>query len=279
MKNLSRILVPFACAMLASCRPPKVGVVGPAGFAQPRYGYQLSYRDPGQKQFVGPEWQLDNYYVDPHWSKLQPKKGPDYIAVREFDADNDGAISPMEKQEEPIYDLRFVNSKDDGVIWVKAHPVARAEAHRDLDVVLDNYADGLAGTGLYAQGNLFNVQRTKLRQFTTFLTSKEPIKLGALQALSGTIELAEVEKLRLDPQYRSEKIKVVFARFMYFEPASRNFDPVDGAPIVTHNGESCYQRSALLIAGYANSVPRFDGHLKDFEQVLNQFVFAADSAP
>lgn len=273
--------------MLLQCIPPKVGVVGAAGFDQPRYGYHVTYRDPAAKEFLGPGWKLDNYYVDKQWNKLEPKKGPDYIAIRELDEDDDGVISPTEKNEEPIYDLRFLNAEDDGVIWIKAHPVARADSRRDLEVVLNNYADGLAGTGLYAQSNLFNVQRTKQRQFTTFLTTKEPIQIGPLKGLAGTIELAEVEKLRLDPQFRSERIKVVFIRCSYFvpvfqlgvAPVSSTSSSVDGARVVKHNGEDCYKRPALLIAGYANTVSRFDSHLKDFDQALSQLVFSPESAP
>jgi hypothetical protein len=276
MKASQQIPLALLSLGLFHCAP-KVGVIGPGGFEQARYEYRLAYRDPSQKQFLGPDWQLDNYYMDPAWHELKPKQGPDYVAVREFDQNGDGVISAYEKNEEPIYDLRFVNAQDDGVIWLKAHPVARVDSRRDLEVVLNNYADGLAGTGLYAQGNLFSIERAKQRQFTTFVTAKEPVKVGPLTGLAGLIEIAEVEKLRLDPQYRSEKVKVVFLRFGYCEQSDLNVGPIDNATPVTRNGHTCYRRPALFIAGYANTVARFDSHLKDFDQALGQLSFPSDS--
>jgi hypothetical protein len=253
---------------------PKVGVIGPAGFENAVYEYRVSYRDPAQKMFLGPDWQLDNYYFNTATNSYKAKTGPDYVAEREFDLDGDGTISLSEKSSEPIYDLRFVNTKDDGVIWIKAHPVAIVDRQRDLEVVLNNYADGLSGTGLYAQGNLFSVEHAKSRAFTTFVTMKEPITLGGLPGLAGEIEIAEVEKLRLDPKYRSEKVKVAFVRFVFHESMYHT----ETWPVVQYKGAQVYERPALLIAGYFNRIANFDSHVKEFDETLKQLSLGPSSA-
>jgi hypothetical protein len=286
--------------LLVQCGP-KAGVIGPAGFAQETYHYNVSYRDPVKKLFLPADWQLDNYY-DYFEGTWKPKEGPAYQAVREFDANGDGTISESEKNSEFIYDLRFTHTKDDGIIWIKAHPVAASDARRDLDVELNDYADGMAGTGLYAQGNLFSLEKLKARTYTTFVTSRQPIKVGSLTGLVGEIEIAEIERLRLDPKHRSGKLRVVLARFIYEEqdnsPASATDQTglahigVPGAPAITRdagatkrqggvvwrNGLAYRERTGLLVAGYYNTMSRFDEHVKDFDQILGQLSLTTGSS-
>jgi len=271
----------------------RVGTVGSAGFEQPTYHFRLGYRDASKKDFLGPDWQLDNYFVDEFSGRWKPKQGPDYVTKREFDEDGDGVISVDEKGKEPIYDLRYINTRDDGVIWIKAHPVARGDSRRDLDIVLNDYAEGLSGNGLYAQGNLFSSGHAQAHQFATYVVSKDTIQVGPLTGLVGQIEIADVEKVKLDPASRRGKLEIVFLRFLYHERidelASRTSEEsADGRwhasipqrwPIVTWNGKTCYERPALLIAGYYNTFSRFDERVKEFDDALRRLSFDPGSAP
>ena len=169
-----------------------------------------------------------------------------------------------------------MNGHDDGVIWLKAHPLTPKDAQRDLDVVLSNYADGLSGAGLYAQSNLCSVERTKVRQFMTFVTNKQEMKLGPNLAIAGTIELAEAEKVKLDPSFRTSKVRIVFAEFAFYERPHYQGDPSPW-PVVERDGKSWSRRPALLVAGYYNTVSRFDEHLGEFDDVLRRIAFAPDS--
>src|SRR5262245_29332534 len=99
MKISSSFLIALIGVSLVQCAP-KVGIIGPAGFEQPQYEYRLAYRDPTQKQFLGADWQLDNYYMDPAWNRLKPKEGPEYVAERQFDENGDGIISSGETDDE-----------------------------------------------------------------------------------------------------------------------------------------------------------------------------------
>jgi hypothetical protein len=54
---------------------------------------------------------------------------------------------PRAQDAEPIYDLRLANVHDDGFIWSKAHPLTFDDSRLNLDVIIANYADSLAGTG------------------------------------------------------------------------------------------------------------------------------------
>jgi hypothetical protein len=148
-------------------------------------------------------------------------------------------------------------------------------AHKDLDVLLNGYADGLSGTGLYAQSNLFSVERVHARQFTSFVVAKEPTTIGNNSGLVGVIELAESERLRLDPQYRSAKIKLALARFAYYEPIGRwGSGPW---PVVEYRGSKRVQRVGLLVVGYYNTASKFDAQVSTFNQALAQLAFGPES--
>jgi hypothetical protein len=261
-----------ALVVFVGCMPPKVGTIGPTGFEQQLFEYRVDYGDPAHTSFLGPDWQLDNFSSTTGF--MAPKKGPDYEAVRELDEDNDGKIAPNERTPEPIYDLRFVNAHDNGVIWFKAHPLDARRAKIDLDVALNNYVDGLSGAGHYAQSTLFSVEHEKVRQYQSFLASSQPTKLGPHEALAAEIEIAEVERLKLDPKSRSAKVKLALARFTYYQPV--DYERNNTAKVwrqVTHNGVYCYERPALLIVGYYNTASKFDDHVKDFDRALAQLSF------
>ncbi len=269
--KLAPLYLIIAGALLGGC--VKKATIGATGFDQPNFQYRLAYQDPAHALFFGPDWQLDNYFVE--LGQLKPKRGPEYVAIREFDENGDGIVSDRERHEEYIYDLRFVNVHDNGVIWIKAHPLPPQAVQKDLDVLLSDYADGLSGTGLYAQSNLFSVEHVRARQFTSFIASKEPVVVGKNTGLLGIIELAESERLRLDPQHRSSKIMIALTRFAYYEPAGAWPKPW---PTVKFHGKDHFQRIGLFIIGYYNTAEKFEDHLKTFDQALAQLSFEPESA-
>jgi hypothetical protein len=279
-------------ALCLHCAPTNGALLGPSGYDQTAYAYRVSFSDPGSRLFLPSDWQLDNWHqlTDGTWTQ---KDGPEYVATRELDENGDGRISNSERKDEFIYDLRFLNRRDDGVIWLKAHPLAPRDADRDLEVILQDYADGLSGTGLYAQSTLFNVEHAKARQFTTFVTSKGPVSLGSVQGFAGTIELAEVARLQLDPSSRSSKVKVAFFRINHYvrldvTPAmgQREVD-VNARSAELHcalvarpgqDGSWCAQKG-LLVLGYHNTVAHFDQHLAEFDRLFAQVALNPDVVP
>jgi hypothetical protein len=269
-----------ALAVIAfiGCMPPKVGSIGPAGFEQQLFEYRVGYGDPAHSSFLGPDWQLDNFSSTSGF--MAPKKGPDYEAVRELDEDDNGTITPNERTPEPIYDLRFINAHDNGVIWFKAHPLDPRRSKIDLDVALNNYVDGLSGAALYAQSTLFSVEHEKVRHYQSFLASSQPTKLGPHDAIAAEIEIAELEKLKLDPKARSAKLKLALARFTYYQPVDYQRNNTEKVwRQVLHNGVYCYERPALLVVGYYNTASKFDDHVKDFDRALAQLSFESTPSP
>ncbi|MES1174421.1 MAG: hypothetical protein ABUL62_08825 [Myxococcales bacterium] len=109
---------------------------------------------------------------------------------------------------------------------------------------------------------------------------REPTTVGALSAIRGTIEVADVDKLRLDPKHRDAKGAIVFARIAYLTPAGVYFKEGDW-PTTTDpvSGQAAHKRTGLLVVGYWADAARFDSHLPDFEALLNHVVIPPAAIP
>lgn len=92
------------------------------GYSQTTYGYSVPFSAAGVSSALGPGWRLDNFTCDAD-GDCDEKRGREYVAVRNYDEDRDGTVSPREQSKESVYDLRFVNAVHGGVIWAKDHPV------------------------------------------------------------------------------------------------------------------------------------------------------------
>jgi hypothetical protein len=275
---LSAAALSFACAS-AGCAKTTAGLLGPGGYSQPVYGYRIDYTNPDARSFLGPDWRVDNFAWDDTVGKWKPKDGPNYVATRELDEDNDGKIASGEKHAEPIYDLRLTNARDDGVIWVKAHPLARHQTARELDVELNDYADSLSGTGAYYQGSVFAVEHVKTRQFTTFVVAPEKRSVAGLDGLIATVEVAETTRLQLEPTYRSAKIRVFLAKIRYQVKLPEPTDPDNVQDSRTSpwprvqcsaGKGSCEDRVGLLMVGYVNETSHFEQHIPEYEKLLSE---------
>jgi hypothetical protein len=254
------------------------GTFGPNGYQQGTYRYQVAFAKPQQQVLLDGDCRLDNLRMDEAQKKLVDKSGPDYVATRTLDEDGDGSISARERHEEAIYDLRFVNTRDGGVIWIKAHPMAPSEAALDLDVVLQGYADQLSGNGVYATTNVFSVEHPSTRQFISFVTGRDPVMVGPNLGVSATIELAETERLRLDPKHRASRLKVVLSKMLFAaERPTLAEQAAKPWPTTGCGGKLCEKRPALLVAGYYNDVAHFDAHVPDFDRFLRQVMLPAES--
>jgi len=260
---------------------PASGGLGPTGYEQAVVKYKLSYANAATQKFLPEDWAIDNFTYAADKRTWQEKTGDQYRAIRLLDEDGDGTISDSERTEENVFDLRFVNSRDSAVIWLKVHPMAFRNSKRDLDVMLENYADGLAGAGLFEQSSLFGLEQNVARQYTTFVVEKEPIALGPLSAIRGVIEIAEVEKLRLDRSHRDSKAELVFAKISYLHPLGNVGAKNSLWPVVAGQNQAGYfeKRTGLLVIGYYDDAARFETHLADFHGLLSRLQIPPEAVP
>ena len=184
MTPVSPVLAAVA-AGLVGCATTGGGAWDASGYTQQVYGWNAAY-PAGQQALLGPEWQLDNWKKGDRRNASQEKTGGRYSAMSAEDEDGDGRrLCASEQKEVVLYDSKFLNARDNGVIWIQTRPVSpRRTSGAILDVLVENYADSLVGSGLYEQGTLFGTAKAMARSFTTFVKDKTATKLGPHRAVA-----------------------------------------------------------------------------------------------
>jgi hypothetical protein len=117
------------------------------------------------------------------------------------------------------------------------------------------------------------------------MVKKEPAALGAhpaLRAIRGVIEIADVEKLRLDPAHRDSKAELVFAKVTYLQTVmgkSKLNWPIVSSNSSDQGGQTVYQRTGLLVVGYYNDARRFESHLADLQAFVGRIAIPPGAIP
>jgi len=125
----------------------------------------------------------------------------------------------------------------------------------------------------------------KVRHFTSFIVKKEPTSLGKLPAIRGVIEIADLDKLRLDRNHRDSKAELLFAKVTYLKdlgparPRESRWPIVEGT---SSNGQYVHykaQRTGLLVIGYYDDATRFESHLPDLHALLERIEIPDGAIP
>jgi hypothetical protein len=264
------LLLSCICPLMGACATSSAAF-GPSGYEQTAFHYQIRYADSkAQRLLGGKDWRLDNLIWDDTIQGWSHKKGSTYTWTRAQDTDQDGTISAQEQHEEGVFDLRFVHTRDQSVIWTKAHPLLLNDAGQDLDVILENYAEQLSGEGLYTAGTIFSAATLKTRKFVSFIVDRAPLQIGPNLAVVATIELAETERLRMEPAHRSSMVRIVFTKLAYQNRMDDRSVPGAQEETVRCGSSTCNRGIVLLVAGYYNDAAHFPDHLGEFEDLVKR---------
>jgi hypothetical protein len=263
--RLGKLALVLLVGALGGCATGSGGAWDATGYTQKTYGWTAQYPK-GEPALLDANWRLDNWTRNDDGSYDEKTSGK-YTVLVEQDEDRDGRISQGEMHQMPLYDLKFTSATDNGVVWVQTRPVLDWDAQKDLDVLVENFADSLAGTGLYEQGTVYGTTTVKTRSFTTFVKDKQEMKVGPHQGLSAVIEVAESERLRADPAYRSAKIRLVITKFKYrVEVLPASVDSTTNAVV----SNAVYEdHTAIMLVGYVNDAQRFDAEVPAFETLVS----------
>jgi hypothetical protein len=236
-------------ALLGACGPQLPGVITPAGYKSGRYALDVRRgSDAPQSLGLMPDgWKLDNF------NGSDPKTGEAYQTTFHIDWDGDGDAESS--RQELAFELRFVHLRHAGVVWLRAVPVSPDSAKKDLRVLTQSFVEALAG-GEYELMEL-NPGRlaTTEKRFASTLLGEQSCRLAGLDCDSATIELANVDQLKLDPSYRSNRLQVVITRTSF---------------VYAPTGEWGPSYPVYLVAGYSNQPAQFAAGLPDFAGLLQR---------
>jgi len=242
--------VALACTIVACTG--NLGNFAPDGFHHARHPYSLSYGDPEGQTLLGSDWRVDNSVGGNQSGQVNSKKGDDFEYDISIDTDEDGEVDRTIK--DYIYDLRLEHKHSDAVIWIRTVPLAPSEAEKELRVLMTSYAEAVAGAGYYRVALSEGRKTVKERRFATKMLDQRPVAVSCKEGLMATIEVANVDQLKLSPESRWERARVVLVRPDY--EWTRNHKDLTFP--------------ALMILGYSNLPQDFDRQLPDFEKLLSQ---------
>lgn len=233
---------------------------GDRGFYHRDYAYRIDYLNRSDRSLLPPDWQLDNFQVRD--GQLQDyKRGRGWVETIRFDTDDDGATDAA--IELYTYDLLFEHRRHDGLIWLRSFPVSPDVGERSLEVLAENYVEGVSGTG-YVVSRLEPVVVGERRYGTRVIDSASGTVAGA-RAHRITFDVVNLDQQEADPSTAPTRVRIYLIHAPY--------------PWVWGAGatrEGAFRRGAwplLMVAGYVNDAHRFAEDEGALESLLARLAF------
>ncbi len=217
---------------------------------------------PQDQGILGSDWLVDNFTA----TKDRPgpaKSGPGYVLVAHYDMDDDGKEDRT--REEPIRDVLFLHRRTGASMWVTLTTLSTREEDLDLselaEEVIERVAGGASTMQLDSPGaDSRGVVRVVEHRTAVAELASAACRLGTDPAYEVDFELADVDRLKLDPTSRSAKVRLVIARTPYRDRVARSAAYNSKAPTLP----------VILIAALRARPERFDSHLADFAKLMEQ---------
>jgi hypothetical protein len=239
---------------LPGCFASGAGSFGPDGFHHADFPIAVRFTKPDEKEFLGPDWRIDNFYVDDFGFIGSPKSSSQYVGREAVDF-GDGRVTRL-----PVYffDLKLDHRKSSAVIWMQSIRLGRNDAERNLRTLVEDYAEALSGSGFYA--TVHDGLVIKSKSYAAKIVDGKDTTLGGLPAYDAKLEVANLDQIRLDPNARATIVRVVLVRTNYV----RNW----GEP-----QQGMLEARTVVRLGYRANPSDFDATMPDFEKFLSLVEF------
>jgi len=258
---MPRVLtIPLILLVLPACGPSAKGEIRDDGLFIDPCGYCISFAQKPDKVFINNDWLVDDWIYESGFGGYTKKKGKEYYGNILTDADDDGT---MESTPGYFFDLKLINKKTNGVIWIQTFDMPAKHEQKQLDVLLDNYVDSLAGTGYYIEGNIYSLLHSKERKYATKIVQQQTTTLGNRNAIRARIEIADIDQQKFNPDTPVDLLEVVILKV----PIEKMLYNPNVGLNTTKKGK------AILLLGYLNSAPHFEEYLDDFDVFLKLIKF------
>jgi hypothetical protein len=244
-----RLLV--CCLLLAGCAPKK-GALTPEGYQSGKHDLKVAVHSEGA--LMGSNWRLDNYFQD--GDGWYPKTGAEYRATYELDHDGDGRYET--KAKEYIFELRFVHRGHDGVIFLRTVPQSTDQKDKRLDVLMDRYIGGIAGSG-YSVVTFGDTPRVVEKRFAATIAEEGKGTIGGLSAQTAIVDIKNLDQLEVDPDTKGSRLEIILAHTNFVFHSNPRYEEETAFPV-------------LLVAGYWNRADEFEESLPEFHEFLNRIM-------
>jgi hypothetical protein len=221
-----------------------------AGFKHPSYPLTVSYGDRATCSFIADAWRLDNYFLDERGCPTDRKQGPGYERSLRRDFVGSGG---QQLYEGPRYEILLHHRRNEGRIWLSLVPITAGDAELALRAFVDRYAIGLSEQG-HVHVDVAGQVRVSTAEYAARVLERRGRTIGGVKAMEGTLELANLNQLKLDPESRHSRVRIVFARPGFY------------ARVTAYGGGA--PTPLLVVIGYSNTPDDFERGLPNFEAFL-----------
>jgi hypothetical protein len=267
--ELRRAALCGALLGLASCSPIARGGFAAKGYTS-GYGYDVAYR--AGTQFLLPTpWNIDNYRLDT--GKWVRKDVAPYVTKYTFDDDDDGKIDKTLNTF--TYALRYEHSVHSGVIWLRNLPTSGKLRSKDLRILMQGYINEITAatyeTVRFAESTMPVV--VEHRQ-AAVIVEEGPANVAGRPAYAATIDVADVDQIKLAPGARTRRVQLVLMRAPQDEKVEYEVDDINDK-IKKKNNESeppkkVINYPVIVLAGYSNMPMDFPAALSEFHDLLRR---------
>jgi hypothetical protein len=223
------------------------------------YGYELPY-ERGTQQLLPDDWTLVNYDRTSGGGWTRKNLSHD---LTDYEFDEDDARS--EVVQGFTYAVRYEHRVHAGVIWLRDIPLEAKLRSKDLRVLMQTYIDQFAGAiyePLPRSTTMWQQQQPQIvveHRRAAAVLEEGPAVVAGQPAYAATIEVANLDEVRVAPRARTSQIQLVLLR----APQDEVYDPgnVRDPP---------HRHPMLVLAAYSNMPVDFSKGLEDFHRLLRR---------
>jgi hypothetical protein len=188
---------------------------------------------------------------DPSW--VRPPRPPWTWPSLELDIDDDGEQTSLGE----IYrhDVLLQHRNNFGRIWVKAEPLTRELAEKDLRALAGAIVEGIASLQYEATVDA-TAQKVEIREkrYATTLLDSRAIGIGGHPAQITLFDAAQISQLQMSQQQRGLRVALVLVRTPY--------------ELEVHTARGT--KTVPVLIAYANAPESFNASFGDFQRLLSR---------
>lgn len=169
----------------------------------------VQYTDKVNSRFINDFWQVENWTFSTEFKKWNRKNGDKYKGIVKRDLDEDGTSEQVSSYYTEL-ELRHVSN--DAQIFVDLTILPKTKRNTHVEVFLSYFAENLSGQISWHRE--FNHERllNEGRTYASKIITQRRAKIGGNDAIVATIELANLDQLKLDSSHRSMLVSVAMIK-------------------------------------------------------------------
>jgi hypothetical protein len=195
------------CIFNMGCNSASLAIIDTAGLRYENVPISIDFTNQEKQSFINDNWLVENWqHGSGQWER---KDGDEYRGVMLRDLDDDGNL---EKEKVYFTELELRHQINDSKIYVDLAVLPNSKRNTKIDVFLSNFVEQLSGKTTWYKQSVYGKPENETRTYAAKIIEQQYLDKGNYSGILVTIELANLDQLKLDPNHRSEIVSVLLLR-------------------------------------------------------------------